>query len=109
VKAPETLDLGGANQQVTHNALAKINPYRLKVDAGGAAAELQGTGGRIASPGQIIVIERSGAENVTLPHNAAVNNPFINGSGANITLSAAGDWAQYQWHESSATWRQALR
>lgn len=102
VPNPETLNLGGANGPVSPTHLP-IDTIIIYVDAGSANANLQGIN-NITMPGQKAIVKHTGSNSVVLEHNAAVSNPLLNKSGANDTLGANEELAEYVY--DGAAWRQ---
>lgn len=80
-----------------------VNPLTVQVDAGGAARTIQGIDG-VASQGQVVIIQHTGGENLTLAHNnGSASNPLLNTSELDEILDANREVAAYM-YEGNA-WR----
>lgn len=102
---PYTYSLGGTDGTISA-ADVPVQPYHLRIDAGGSVSALQGID-NIAADGQEVIIEHAGGENVTLSHNASVTNPLLNTSVADETLDANGELVKYVYEAGTGVWRQA--
>jgi len=102
---PHTYSLGGTSGSLSISD-RPANPTAIRVDAGSAAANLQGIDGRTGS-GNVVVVERTGSNDVVLEHdNGSAAHPLLNRSGANETLASAGSVAAYRFDSQSGAWRQ---
>lgn len=101
---PYTYSLGGSNGTVSISN-KPTNPTGIRVTAGSSAATLQGIDGRTAGE-NVVIVERTGANDLALAHDAAVTHPLLNRSGANEILESPGAAAAYRYDAQTGAWRE---
>lgn len=98
----ETVDMGGSNGSISPTD-RNVNPLLVLVDAGGSAANLEGIDG-VATQGQVVIIQHTGGENITLEHNnGGATNPLLTLSETDETLDANEEVAAFAYDGTS--WR----
>lgn len=101
---PYTYSLGGSDGSIDVSS-KPASPVHVRVDAGSAAATLEGIDGPTAST--TVIVEHAGSEPVTLANAAAVARPLLNQDGTDTVLDGNGQQACYRYDAQSGAWRQA--
>lgn len=103
---PPPLSLGGANGSISP-ANNDLGHYRLKVDAGGSASNLQGIDS-IAEIGTVVTLIHTGGETVTcVDGSGSATNPLKNKGGGNVDLDANDEMIAYTY--DGGAWREMWR
>jgi len=104
---PPTIDMGGTSGSISPTDMG-IGSYKLNVDAGGVAVNLQGID-NIAKEDVSVILAHRGGETITIEHNAAVSNPIYTSDGVNFDLTANGQQVGLSYDAITGVWRELWR